>query len=703
MDPIKQTPEEKQQTIATTKAMKELKAHLKEMRQNRTGKSGVQGKEFNRKSIENMGPVSNKEFKDFKPDQKGIPGALFGAASDEIKDLSKTLLSATGLGGALGYMKTRNNIKRANKKHEDERQKIKDMLATAGKANTVGLEKLIAAFTKSYSKGKNSGVKPFDALIDTLINMGATTQSEIESLLETFSGGNYDPDALNKAIDEEVSGGGFGTKGSMLSKRLGGSSPSLSPSPVSNDAPFSYNPSSALGGGGGPKKNSSSSPDERQIKLLTSILDLLDTRIPKPDKLQNKENRLEQRRRKGQEGGPVGTGAGEGGGGEGEGGGGILDTLMDLAMLSGGGKGGRGRGRGRKGAKARLRRMRGGRGKLGMLRRLGSLVGRNAGKVGVLGAAAATSVAGAAGGLGGGIGSALSSAGSAVGSAASSAGSGLSSAGSAVGGWLSNAASWVGSKAGAVKDSVGNFAKRINPMRYLKSAAPQILPTIVRKIPVIGSAFETFFAGREISEIKADPTLSKKEKKQKIGRVIGGTMGSILGMVGAGVLTAPLALTGWGAVGTFLAAVAGAEAGRWLGGKAADWIGSEGIYDLFSSMPIIGNMLSVDDEGSGSLTANTASLGSGGGATSTTTNTAALVPNTSTPTLTNTTPSTIQSSQSNAAARSGSGGGNTIVAPSSSVDNSVVTTSNTNISSNPVGQGEASFVAAQYSNGSQRF
>ena len=84
-------------------------------------------------------------------------------------------------------------------------------------------------------------------------------------------------------------------------------------------------------------------------------------------------------------------------------------------------------------------------------------------------------------------------------------------------------------------------------------------------------------------------------------------------------------------------------------------------------------------------------------------NTAALVPNTSTPTLTNTTPSTIQSSQSNAAARSGSGGGNTIVAPSSSVDNSVVTTSNTNISSNPVGQGEASFVAAQYSNGSQRF
>jgi hypothetical protein len=692
MDPKKQTSEEKQQTLATTKAMKELKAHLKEMRQNNTGKSGVQGKEFNRKSIENMGPVSNKEFKDFKPDDpKGIPGALFGVASDKVKDVGSTLLSVTGLGGALGYMKTRNNIKRANKKHEDERQKIKDMLATAGKANTVGLEKLIAAFTKSYSKGKNSGVNAFDALIDTLINMGATTQSEIESLLETFSGGNYDPDALNKAIDAEVTGGGFGTKGSMLSKKLGGSSPSLSPSPVSNDAPFSYNPSSPLGGG--PKKNSSSSPDERQIKLLTSILDVLDTRIPKPDKLQKKENRLEERRRKGREGGPVGAGEGEGGAGDGgEGGGGILDTLMDLAMvgsLAKGGRGGRGR---RREAKARLKRMRGGRGKLGMLRRLGGFVGRNAGKVGALGAAAATGVAGAAGGLGGGIGSALSSAGSAV-----------SSGGSAVGGWLSNAASWVGSKAGAVKDSVGNFAKRINPMRYLKSAAPQILPTIVRKIPVIGSAFETFFAGREISEIKADPTLSKKEKKQKIGKVIGGTMGSILGMVGAGALTAPLALTGWGAVGTFLAAVAGAEAGRWLGGKAADWIGSEGIYDLFSSMPIIGNMLSVDDEGSGSLTANTQSLGSVGTASSTMVNTAALVPNTSTPTLTNTTPSTIQSSQSNAAARSGSGGGNTIVAPSSSVDNSVVTTSNTNISSNPVGQGEASFVAAQYSNGSQRF
>ena len=692
MDPKKQTSEEKQQTLATTKAMRELKAHLKEMRQNNTGKSGVQGKEFNRKSIENMGPVSNKDFKDFKPDDpKGIPGALFGVASDKVKDVGSTLLSATGLGGALGYMKTRNNIKRANKKHEDERQKIKDMLATAGKANTVGLEKLIAAFTKSYSKGKNSGVNAFDALIDTLINMGATTESEIESLLETFSGGNYDTDALNKAIDAEVTGGGFGTKGSMLSKKLGGSSPSLSPSPVSNDAPFSYNPSSPLGGG--PKKNSSSSPDERQIKLLTSILDVLDTRIPKPDKLQKKENRLEERRRKGREGGPVGAGEGEGGAGDGgEGGGGILDTLMDLAMvgsLAKGGRGGRGR---RREAKARLKRMRGGRGKLGMLRRLGGFVGRNAGKVGAVGAAAATGVAGAAGGLGGGIGSALSSAGSAV-----------SSGGSAVGGWLSNAASWVGSKAGAVKDSVGNFAKRINPMRYLKSAAPQILPTIVRKIPVIGSAFETFFAGREISEIKADPTLSKKEKKQKIGKVIGGTMGSILGMVGAGALTAPLALTGWGAVGTFLAAVAGAEAGRWLGGKAADWIGSEGIYDLFSSMPIIGNMLSVDDEGSGSLTANTQSLGSAGTASSTMVNTAALVPNTSTPTLTNTTPSTIQSSQSNAAARSGSGGGNTIVAPSSSVDNSVVTTSNTNISSNPVGQGEASFVAAQYSNGSQRF
>ena len=686
MDPIKQTPEEKQQTIATTKAMKELKAHLKEMRQNNTGKSGVKGKEFNRKSIENMGPVSNKDFKDFRPnDPKGIPGALFGVASDKVKDVGSTLLSATGLGGALGYMKTRNNIKRANKKHEDERQKIKDMLATAGKANTVGLEKLIAAFTKSYSKGKNSGVKAFDALIDTLINMGATTQAEIESLLETFSGGNYDPDALNKAIDEEVSGGGFGTKGSMLSKRLGGSSPSLSPSPVSNDAPFSYNPSSALGGGGGPKKNSSSSPDERQIKLLTSILDLLDTRIPKPDKLQNKENRLEQRRRKGQEGGPVGTGAGEGGGGEGEGGGGILDTLMDLATLGSLAKGGRRR----KGAKARARRMRGGRGKLGMLRRLGNLVGRNAGKVGVLGAAAATGVAGAAGGLGG-------------------AGSGLSSlTGSAVGGWLSNAASWVGSTAKTAAGRVGTFVKNINPIAAIKSSAPKLLKVVAKKIPIIGSAFETLFAGQEISQIKADPTLSKREKKQKIGKVIGGAMGSILGMVGAGALTSPLIALGGpiGLAGTVLASIVGAEAGRWLGGKAAGWIGAESIYDLFSSIPVIGNMLNLGDdaEGDGSLTANTASLGSGGGATSTTTNTAALVPNTSTPTLTNTTPSTIQSSQSNAAARSGSGGGNTIVAPSSSVDNSVVTTSNTNISSNPVGQGEASFVAAQYSNGSQRF
>ena len=690
MDPKKQTSEEKQQTLATTKAMKELKAHLKEMRQNNTGKSGVQGKEFNRKSIENMGPVSNKDFKDFKPDDpKGIPGALFGVASDKVKDVGSTLLSATGLGGALGYMKTRNNIKRANKKHEDERQKIKDMLATAGKANTVGLEKLIAAFTKSYSKGKNSGVKPFDALIDTLINMGATTESEIESLLETFSGGNYDPDALNNAIDAEVTGGGFGTKGSMLSKKLGGSSPSLSPSPVSNDAPFSYNPSSPLGGG--PKKNSSSSPDERQIKLLTSILDVLDTRIPKPDKLQKKENRLEERRRKGREGGPVGAGEGEGGDG-GEGGGGILDTLMDLAMLSGGGKGGRRR----KGAKARARRMRGGRGKLGMLRRLGGFVGRNAGKVGALGAAAATGVAGAAGGLGGGIGSALSSAGSAV-----------ASGGSAVGGWLSNAASWVGSTAKSAAGKVGTLAKYVNPMAAIKSSAPKLLKVVAKKIPIIGSAFETFFAGQEISEIKADATLSNKEKKQKIGKVIGGAMGSILGMVGAGALTSPLIALGGpiGLAGTVLASIAGAEAGRWLGGKAAGWIGAESIYDLFSSIPVIGNMLNLGDdaEGDGSLTANTASLGSGGGATSTTTNTAALVPNTSTPTLTNTTPSTIQSSQSNAAARSGSGGGNTIVAPSSSVDNSVVTTSNTNISSNPVGQGEASFVAAQYSNGSQRF
>ena len=695
MDPKKQTSEEKQQTLATTKAMKELKAHLKEMRQNRTGKGGVEGKDFNRKSIENMGPVTNKEFKDFKPDDpKGIPGALFGAASGKVKDVGSTLLSATGLGGALGYMKTRNNIKRANKKHEDERQKIKDMLATAGKANKVGLEKLIAAFTKSYSKGKNSGVDPFEALIDTIINMGATTQEEIDSLLETFSGGNYDSDALNKAIDEEVTGGGFGTKGSMLSKKLGGSSPSLSPS--SNDAPFSYNPSSPLGGG--PKKNLSSSPDERQIKLLTSILDVLDTRLSKPDKLQNKENRLEEQRRKRREGGPVGVGAGEGEGDDGgEGGGGILDTLVDLAMLrsaAGGGRGGRPRPR--PGARERLRRMKGGKGKLGLLRRLAGFAGRNAGKVGALGAAAATGVASAAGGLGGGIGSALSSAGSAI-----------SSGGSAVGGWLSNAASWVGSTAKSAAARAVNLAKFINPMATIKSAAPRLLRVVAGKIPVIGSAFETFFAGREISQIKADPTLSKKEKKQKIGKVIGGAMGSILGMVGAGALTSPLIAIGGpvGLAGTVLASVVGAEAGRWLGGKAAGWIGAESIYDLFSSIPVIGNMLNLGDdaEGDGSLTANTASLGSGGGATSTTTNTAALVPNTSTPTLTNTTPSTIQSSQSNAAARSGSGGGNTIVAPSSSVDNSVVTTSNTNISSNPVGQGEASFVAAQYSNGSQRF
>ena len=330
---------------------------------------------------------------------------------------------------------------------------------------------------------------------------------------------------------------------------------------------------------------------------------------------------------------------------------------MDMMMLGSMGRRGGGRGgrpRPRRGARSRLRRMRGGKG--GLIRKALTTGAKFTG---------------------------LAAAGTAI-------GGGLSAAGNAGGGVLSS----IGNFFKGAGNSVGNFAKSLNPMTAIKTATPKILKTVARKIPVLGTAFETLFSGMEISDIKSNPNLTKDEKKQQIGRVIGSSLGAILGLVGAGALTAPLAATGIGAVGTILASVAGAEAGRWLGGKASDWVGPENLYSIFSSLPLLGDMIKVDDGFEGMDSTGDMSAGLSPGAS---TNSSTLSPNTNTQSLAannlgpvSVASSSISTAESTRVRNAGSGGGNntSVVAPTVNSGNS--STMNTTVNSSRVGNNEPS-------------
>ena len=85
--------------------------------------------------------------------------------------------------------------------------------------------------------------------------------------------------------------------------------------------------------------------------------------------------------------------------------------------------------------------------------------------------------------------------------------------------------------------------------------------------------------------------LTAEEKKEAIGKEIASRFGSLAGGVLGGAVLSPIPV-----VGTILGGIAGAMGGQWIGGKIADMIGPKGIYDFASSIPGIGNLISVPED-----------------------------------------------------------------------------------------------------------
>lgn len=139
------------------------------------------------------------------------------------------------------------------------------------------------------------------------------------------------------------------------------------------------------------------------------------------------------------------------------------------------------------------------------------------------------------------------------------------------------------------KNAAGVAKGLANPLQYLKANKGIILGSL-KKIPLIGSVIETAIGAFNISDIKNDPTLTVEEKKEAIGREIASRFGSLAGGILGGAALSPIPV-----VGTILGGIAGAMGGEWIGGVIADMIGPKGIYDFASSLPLIGDLISVDD------------------------------------------------------------------------------------------------------------
>jgi hypothetical protein len=142
----------------------------------------------------------------------------------------------------------------------------------------------------------------------------------------------------------------------------------------------------------------------------------------------------------------------------------------------------------------------------------------------------------------------------------------------------------------------------LNPLKYIKNMAKVSGPLLLKGLlsfPGIGAVLEAVMGGLNIASVKSDESLSRGEKKKRIGQLIGKTMGSALGTVGGSVLggavgsVVPVA-------GTAIGSIAGAMGGSWLGGALgealADALGPEKIYDIVESIPLLGKLVSVGDD-----------------------------------------------------------------------------------------------------------
>lgn len=169
--------------------------------------------------------------------------------------------------------------------------------------------------------------------------------------------------------------------------------------------------------------------------------------------------------------------------------------------------------------------------------------------------------------------------------------SGASKAVGKVGEGLSAAKSYAGK--GLTK--VGEVASKLNPIKALKSGVGKIAPKILKSavaLPGIGAAMEAIIGGIEISNLKSDPMMSPEEKKEKIGLAIGKTLGSILGTIGGGALGSLIPIP---VVGTLVGSMGGAYVGGLAGEAIAEALGGKGIYDVVSSIPLLGDLVKVEE------------------------------------------------------------------------------------------------------------
>ena len=169
--------------------------------------------------------------------------------------------------------------------------------------------------------------------------------------------------------------------------------------------------------------------------------------------------------------------------------------------------------------------------------------------------------------------------------------SGASKAASKVGAGFSAAKSY----AGKGISKVGEVASKLNPIKTLKSGVAKYAPKIFKgavALPAIGAAMEGVLGGMEISNVKSDPMISPDEKKEKIGKLIGSTLGSIMGTIGGGALGTLIPIPG---VGTLIGSIGGSYAGSLIGESLAEALGGKEIYDTVSSIPLLGDMIKVED------------------------------------------------------------------------------------------------------------
>ena len=696
--PPKKTQKEMKILREQEKTYKLMQKTMKEMKSdNRT--PSVAGKKLTKKNVTDMkGPDARKDVDEFAPELEGILKIAKEKTKEGAGNLKDSVISAIPGGQTVqklaGFFIQRKLIKKAREKAAGEREKYNTLIKESAIKHPNGFSKFSDAVKKSYKGDDNI----HEVMVDTLVKMGVTTAEELDTLFKQLEG-NVSDDAVATAISAEVSKAGFETKSGGLSgiPALGGVGPSSS----DGGAESSGVGGSGIGGAGssGVGGLQTSPGSELALNDISSSLttqtvlleDIKKAVSPKPtDKAKAKENKLEKEREDKATTKGLGS-ALESGDKDEESGGGIMGMIGSIvSMLSPGGLSGMGKRLAGRAGGAALR------GAKGLAKGGAKLAGRGLGAAG-RGLSAAKGAAPSAVKAGGGMLGKL-------------------------GGWFKSAKGFAGKAIGSAGKAIGSVASKLNPLKMftsaLKTAGPKVLGSLAG-LPGIGAAIQTAISAYNISEIKTNPDMSIKEKKQAIGKELGAGLGGALGGFGGAALGTLIPIP---FAGTALGAFAGGMAGNWLGGKLAEFIGGEGIYDTVSKFPIIGDLIKIPEDPmnvGANATMAPSSTGSGeesggmdGGTISTTAGvggpsaTGAFPPgrmnNASGPLVTsaNSTSAQIdQSTRSTAAAAGGSTLNSTsnIIAPStsSSVNNTYTTTR--------VAQEEASMIASQMINGGSKF